>query len=36
MRNPKKMFWTLSLLAVIASIASSFPELRRYIKIRSM
>ncbi|MDB6066428.1 MAG: hypothetical protein JWR26_2636 [Pedosphaera sp.] len=36
MRNTKKIFWTLSLLAVAASVASSFPELRRYLKIRSM
>jgi hypothetical protein len=36
MRNTKKVFITLSLLAVAATFFSNLPELRRYIKIRGM
>jgi hypothetical protein len=36
MRNTKKVLFTLSLLAVVAAVAANFPELRRYLKMRSM
>jgi hypothetical protein len=36
MRNTKKFVLTLSLLAVAAAVVSNLPELRRYLKIRSM
>ena len=36
MRNTKKIVLTLSLLAVAAAFISNLPELRRYLKIRSM
>jgi hypothetical protein len=36
MRNPKKIVITLTLLAVAAAFMSNLPELRRYLKIRSM
>lgn len=36
MRNTKKVLFTLSLLAMAAAFAANFPELRRYLRIRSM
>jgi hypothetical protein len=36
MRNTRKVVLTLSLLAVAATFISNLPELRRYLKIRSM
>jgi uncharacterized protein DUF6893 len=36
MRKTKKVLWAISLLAVVAAVAANVPELRRYLRIRSM
>ncbi|MDB6110883.1 MAG: hypothetical protein JWR69_2633 [Pedosphaera sp.] len=36
MRNTKNIVITLSLLAAAATFIANLPELRRYLKIRSM
>jgi hypothetical protein len=36
MRNTKRIIITLSLLAAVAAIAANIPELRRYMRIRSI
>ena len=36
MRNTQKVVLAISLLAVLVAVAANIPELRRYIRIRSM